>query len=37
LKIHDCNPINRLSMIYSKDHHNKLVAKILHLILLINN
>jgi hypothetical protein len=37
LKIHDYNPINKLSMICSRDHHNKLIVKILHLILLVNN
>jgi hypothetical protein len=37
LRIHDCSPINRLSMIYSKDHHNGFITRILHLILLINN
>ncbi len=37
LKKHNGNPIDKLSMIYSKDHHNKLIIKILHLILLVNS
>jgi hypothetical protein len=36
LGIHDCIPINRLSMIYS-NYHSKLITKILHLIFLVNN
>jgi hypothetical protein len=27
LKIHDCSPIIKLSMIYSKDHHSRLIVK----------
>jgi hypothetical protein len=37
LRMHDYNPINRLSMICFKDHHSTLITKILHLILLVNN
>jgi hypothetical protein len=37
LKKHNGNPIDKLSMIYFGDHHNKLIIKILHLILLVNN
>ncbi len=37
LKIHNGNPINRLSMICLWNHHNKFITKILHLILLVNN
>jgi hypothetical protein len=37
LTIHDYSLINKLSMICFGDHHSKLIAKILHLILLINN
>jgi hypothetical protein len=37
LRIHDYSPINRLSMICSRDRHSRLIAKILHLILLVNN
>jgi len=37
LIIHNCSPINRLSMTCSKDHHGRVITKILHLIFLINN
>ncbi len=37
LRIHDYNPIHRFSMIYFGDHHGKFVAKVLHLIFLIDN
>jgi hypothetical protein len=37
LKIHNYNPIDILSMIYFGDHHGRFIAKILHLILLVNN
>jgi hypothetical protein len=37
LKKHNCSPIDRLSMICSKDHHNKFITKILYLILLVDN
>jgi hypothetical protein len=35
LIIHNCSPIDRLSMIYSGYHHGKLTAKTLHLVFLI--
>jgi hypothetical protein len=34
---HDYNPIQRLSMICCRYHHGRLMVKILHLILLVNN
>jgi hypothetical protein len=37
MRIHDCNPINKLSMIYSRNHQSKFIVKILHLILLVSN
>jgi hypothetical protein len=37
LKIHDRSPTNKLSLIYSGNHHNRLIVKILNHILLINN
>jgi hypothetical protein len=37
LRIHNCSPIHRLSMICFGDHHGKLITKILHLIFFINN
>jgi len=37
LKIHNCSLINRFSMIYFGDHHGRFIAKILHLIVLIDN
>jgi hypothetical protein len=37
LRIHNYNPIDILSMIYFGDHHGIFIAKILHLILLVNN
>jgi len=37
LKIHDYNPIHKLSMICCRYHHGRLMVKILHLILLVNN
>jgi hypothetical protein len=37
LKIHDCSPINKFSIIYSRGDHSKFIVKILHLIILVNN
>jgi hypothetical protein len=37
LKEHNCSLIDKLSMIYFRNHHSKLIAKILHLILLRDN
>jgi hypothetical protein len=37
LKIHNCNPIDKFCMICFRDHHNRFVVKLLHLIFLIDN
>jgi hypothetical protein len=37
LKIHNYSPIDKLSMIYSENHHGRFIDKILHLIFLVNN
>jgi len=37
LRLYNCNLIDKFSMICFRDHHSKFVAKILHLIFLINN
>jgi hypothetical protein len=37
LKMHDCNLINKLFVICSGHHHSRLIAKIMHLFLLVNN
>jgi hypothetical protein len=37
LKIHDYNPINRISMICYGNYHSRFIIKILHLILLVFN
>jgi hypothetical protein len=37
LKIHNCSPIDRFSMICFGDHHGRYIAKILHIIFFIDN
>jgi hypothetical protein len=37
LRIHNCCPIEKFSMICFRDHHGRFIAKILHLIFLIDN
>ncbi len=37
LRKHNCSPIDKLSMICFLNHHNRLIIKILYLIILINN
>ncbi len=37
LKLHDCSPIHRFSMICFGDHHGRFVVKVLHHIFLIDN
>jgi len=36
-KKHNYSPIDKLSMICSRYHHNRFITKILHFILLVNN
>jgi hypothetical protein len=37
LRMHNCSPIDKFSIIHFGDHHGKFIAKILHLIFLIDN
>jgi len=37
LRIYNCSPIDRFSMICSGNHHGRFIANILHLIFLVDN